>query len=206
MIVLGWLIMPLTGCLQKNFDYEPKPIDPNINMTVWEFLQSRPADFSLMSEAIEYAGMQQIYSQEKKAYTYLIINNEGMNKFFAIYGVTSAISIDIDKVRSFLSYHVIEGKYHAFDKKLPVESIFVKTLLEGEDGLLTIKISKSSIGQATNQDQVINGNIVLNETGTNGSSREVLSLTSNVLARNGAAHVFRHYAVYKRNSTYQSPY
>lgn len=192
-----------SGCLQKDFDYEGRAIDPNINMTTWEFLQSRPDLFSLMSEAITFAGMEEFYKSEQKKYTYLLINNVGMNIFLSKYGTTSAVTLDVNQVRKLLKYHIIEGEYHGYDKKLPVEPIFVKTLLEGEDGLLTIKISKSQISQATNQDQIINGNINVNDTGSNGSSPEILSVTSNVLTTNGAAHVFRKYAYYQRNSSYQ---
>lgn len=194
------------GCLQKDYEYIKTPIDPHVHMSVWDFIRSRPDEFSLLQEAISHAGMEEIYRQTDDKYTYLLINNQGMTSFLGTHGSVTAETIDSAVVRKMLSYHIIEGEYHAFKKKLPVEPIFVKTLLEGEDGLLTIKVSKSQIGQATNQDQIINGNINVNDVGSNGSSPEILSVTSNILTLSGPAHVFRKYGYYKRNASYQPAY
>ncbi len=204
--LLSGFILLFAGCLQKDYDYVKTPIDPYVPMTAWEFIQSRPDEFSLMQEAIAHAGMQDLYHQTTRKYTYLLINNQGMISFLGTYGSETAETLDPELIRKMLSYHVIEGDYHAFDKKLPVEPIFVKTLLDGENGLLTIKVSKSQIGQATNQDQIINGNINVNDAGSNGSSPEILSVTSNILTLSGPAHVFRKYSYYKRNAAYQPAY
>lgn len=190
------------SCVQKDYDYVKTPIDPHVDMSVWDFIVSRPDEFSLLVEAIIHADMVELYRQTEKRYTYLLLNNQAMRTFLGVYGSETAVTLEPEIVQKLLSYHTIEGDYHAFNMKLPVEPIFVKTLLEGEDGLLTIKVSKSQIGQATNQDQIINGNINVNDVGSNGSSPEILSVTSNILTWSGPAHVFRKYSYYRRNAAY----
>ena len=80
-IITVFTIITFASCeklaLQKSYDYEGQAIDPHVNMTTWQFMQSRPDVFSLMSEAIEYAGMKSVYEQTDTKYTYLLINIQG---------------------------------------------------------------------------------------------------------------------------------
>ena len=186
--------------LQKSYDYEGQAIDPHVNMTTWQYMASRPDVFSLMSEAIEYAGMKAVYEQTDQKYTYLLINNTGMTAFITKYGFSSIKNIDAEKVKKLLQYHVIEGDYHAYDKKLPTEPIYVKTLLDGEDGLLTIKVNKSSANSVGSP--ITNGNIIVNLRASNFVSASISSVTSNILPLNGAIHVFPGFAYYKRDANY----
>ena len=192
------------GCdkldLQKSYDYEGEALDPHINMTTWAYMQSRPDVFSLMSEAINYAGMKSYYEQMDTKYTYLLINNTGMTAFITKYGFSSINNIDVEKVKKLLLYHIIEGEYHAYDKKLPVEPIYVKTLLAGEDGLLTIKVNKSSANSVGSP--ITNGNILVNLRPSNFLSASISSVTSNIMPLNGAIHVFSGFAYYKRDANY----
>ena len=197
-------LLSVAGCkklpLQKSYDYEGQAIDPHVNMTTWKYMESRPDVFSLMSEAIEYAGMKSVYEQTEQKYTYLLINNVGMTAFITKYGFSSIKNIDAEKVKKLLQYHVIEGDYHAYDKKLPTEPIYVKTLLAGEDGLLTIKVNKSSANSVGSP--ITNGNIIVNLRPSNFVSATISSATSNVLPTNGAIHVFPGFAYYKRDANY----
>ena len=197
-------LLTLTGCkklaLQKSYAYEGEAIDTHVNMTTWQFMQSRPDVFSLMTEAAEYAGMKSVYEQTDAKYTYLLINNTGMTSFITKYGFSSIKNIDAEKVRKLLQYHIIEGEYHAYDKKLPTEPIYVKTLLAGEDGLLTIKVNKSSANSVGSP--ITNGNIIVNLRPSNFVSASISSVTTNILTTNGAIHVFPAFAYYKRDANY----
>jgi len=190
--------------LQKDYDFKGETVDPHVKMTAWAFMQSRPDAFSLMTEAVNYAGMSSFYEQMDVKYTYLFINNTGMAAFIAKYGVLTVQNIDVEKVKKMLRYHIIEGEYHAYDKKLPVEPIYVKTLLAGEDGLLTIKVNKSSAGSIGSP--IANGNIVLNLLNSNYSSVTSSSVTSNLMPLNGVIHVFPNVAYYRRDANYASAF
>ena len=104
--LLSGFILLFAGCLQKDYDYVKTPIDPYVPMTAWEFIQSRPDEFSLMQEAIVHAGMQDLYHQTTRKYTYLLINNQGMISFLGTYGSETAETLDPELIRKMLSYHV----------------------------------------------------------------------------------------------------
>lgn len=205
-ILMFCLLTIGTSCLQKDYDYEGEPLNPNINMTAWEFMQSRPDIFSRMIEAVEYAEMRDFYTQTDRKYTYLFLNNTAMENFLAKYGAGDFIGVDVEKVRKLLLYHIIVGEYHAYNKKLPIEPIYVKTLLEGEDGLLTIMVEKSAQATAVFQDQIVNGNVIINQSNSNYASQRINSVTTNILANNGPIHVYRNYAFFKRNASYVTAY
>ena len=73
-------------------------------------------------------------------------------------------------------------------------------MLPGEDGLLTIKVNKSSASSIGSP--IANGNIVLNLRPSNFVSTTSSSVTSNILPINGAIHVFPNIAAYKRDANY----
>ncbi|RZM11438.1 MAG: hypothetical protein EOO88_46875, partial [Pedobacter sp.] len=186
--------------LQKSYDFEGQAVDTRVNMTAWDFMNSRPDVFSMMTEAVTYAQMESYYQQMDVKYTYLFINNTGMAAYIARNGVIAITAIDVRLVKKMLMYHIIEGEYHAYDKKLPVEPIYVKTLLTGEEGLLTIKVNKSAAGSIGAP--IANGNIVLNLLNSNFLSQASSSVTSNLMPLNGVIHVFPNVAYYRRDANY----
>lgn len=186
--------------LQKDYDYKGQPLDPHVDMTAWEFMNSRPDVFSIMKEAVEYAGMEEYYSQTDSLMTYLFVNDTGMQTFITSRGGLEITHVDVEVVKNFLRYHMIRGEYHAYNKKLPVEPIYVKTMLKGEDGLLTIKVNKSSTNSVGSP--IANGNIVVNETASNFRSKRISSVTSNIMPVNGVIHVFSDYAYYRKDANY----
>jgi len=195
-VVLTWMSCDNLQ-LQTNYDYQPEALDPHINMTAWEFMNSRPDIFSIMIDAVKYAEMEDVYSQTDSVMTYLFINNTGMESYVNARGLVSITSADVNKIRKLLQYHIIKGEYHAYAKKLPVEPIYVKNLLNEEDGLVTIKVNKSS--QPSVGSPIANGNVVINETSSNFSSKRISSITSNLMPTNGVIHVFSDFSYYKSN-------
>jgi len=190
--------------LQKDYDYKGEPVDPHVNMTAWEFMNSRPDVFSMLKQAVEYTGMEEYYTQTDAKLTYLFINNDGMKAFAIRNGGLEVEHVPVEKVKKLLQYHIIEGEYHAYNKKLPVEPIYVKTMLEGEDGLMTIKVNKSS--QSSVGSPIANGNIIVNMNTSNFQSVSISSVTSNILPTNGVIHVFPLFAYYKKDGNYTPAY
>lgn len=203
-----WAAALLCSCsgfgLQKDYKYESQPLDPHVDMTAWEYMQSRD-DLSEMVEAVEYTGMADYYSQTDSCLTYLFLNNTAMANFRNVHAQVDKISYcDVDDVKRLLLYHIVVGKYHSLDRKLPVQPIYVKTLLEGEWGLMTLNVNKSSSNSIGSP--IANGNIVANETSSNFRSKRISSVTSNVMPVNGVIHIFNDYSMFRKTDTDVTPY
>lgn len=114
--VLLVIIGTMNSCdmpLQKNYDYESSVLDPHVNMTAWEYINSRPDIFSTYIEAIEYTGMKDYFTQTDTEYTFLALNNTAMKNFMAdrFPGISSISDCDMESVKKLLQYHIIEGSY-----------------------------------------------------------------------------------------------
>ena len=200
--------LALSACngftVQKDYKYESRPLDPHVGMNAWEFMQTRE-DLSEMVEAVEYTGLQDLYTQEDRTLTYLFLNNTAMNNFRNTHAqVISITACDKEEVTRLLQYHTIVGEYHSLNKKLPVQPIYVKTLLEGEWGLMTLKVNKSSANSIGYP--IANGNIVANEKGSNFNSRQASSIASNIMPTNGVIHIMNDYAMFRKTTTDVTPF
>ena len=167
-----WAILALTGCdldLQKNYDYEPSVDDPYVKVTAWDY-----------------------YTQTDNKYTFLALNNAGMQLYreneFA--GAASITDCDKEKVTNMLLYHIVDGEYSSYGQ-LQVEPMFVLTMLKGENGLMTMSVWK-------NPWQAAVGKILVNQTGSNGKSPQRQAKTSNILPTNGVIHIFENYCKYSK--------
>ena len=196
------------GCndfrMQTDYKYESAPLDPHIKMNAWEFMQTRE-DLTEMVEAVEYTGMQDYYTQTERTITYLFLDNTAILAFRNNHAQVDKISYcDKEEVTRLLLYHMVVGEYHSLQQKLPVEPIYVKTLLEGEWGLMTLKVNKSSANSIGYP--IANGNIVANEKGSNFNSRRSSSIASNIMPTNGVVHIMNDYAMFRKTYTEVTPY
>lgn len=158
-----------------------------------------------MVEAVEFTGMQDYYTQTDRCITYLFLNNMAITNFRNAHAQVDKISYcDVEDVTRLLLYHMIVGEYHSLNKKLPVEPIYVKTLLEGEWGLMTLKVNKSSSNSIGYP--IANGNIVANDKGSNFNSRRSSSVASNIMPVNGVIHIMNDYAMFRKTYTDVTPY
>lgn len=92
------LLLPLAaGCnmfgmeLQKKYDYNPKTLDPNINMTARQFLETRSYEsatnlsdtvFKLMRKGLEYAEID-LSAYEKQGMTFIFLHNDAIRAWDA---------------------------------------------------------------------------------------------------------------------------
>jgi hypothetical protein len=190
--------------MQTDYKYESSPLDPHIGVNAWEYMQTRD-DLSEMVEAVEYTGMTDYYTQTDRTITYLFLNNTAILAFRNNHAQVDKISYcDKEEVRRLLLYHMVVGEYHSLNQKLPVEPIYVKTLLEGEWGLMTLKVNKSSTNSIGYP--IANGNIVANEKGSNFNSRRSSSIASNIMPTNGVIHIMNDYAMFRKTYTEDTPY
>ncbi|WP_114781892.1 fasciclin domain-containing protein [Botryobacter ruber] len=130
----------LTGCelagleLQQKYDYDKNAgmLSNELNMTVWEFVNSRPDLFSTFIEAVKHAGLEGMYNQPNS--TYLVLTNAAFNTAVTGYlnrnplpnpnydpndpstGQPTAPAFSIDqlpkeKVKQMLLYHIVKGTW-----------------------------------------------------------------------------------------------
>lgn len=215
---LAALSLLLCACngfrMQTDYKYESSPLDPHVKMNAWEFMNSRE-DLSEMVAAVEFTGLQDRYTQTDRTITYLFLNNTAMDNFKNAHGqVSQIIYCDQDEVSRLLLYHMVVGEYHSLNQQLPVEPIYVKTILSeatelltpnGKDwGLMTLKVNKSSSNSIGSP--IANGNIVANEKGSIFNSRRASSVASNIMPTNGVIHIMNDYAMFRKTSTEDTPY
>lgn len=194
-ISLFLMLFVLASCdldLQKNYDYEASVDDPHVDMTAWEFFQTRQDIFSELIEAIEYTDLVEYYSQTENMYTYLALNNTGMKTYRenVFPGIASIKDCDKETVKNMLLYHIVDGEYSSYGD-LNVDPMYVLTLLSGEKGLMTMAVWK-------NPWQAAVGKIIVNQTGSNAKSPQRTAKTSNILPVNGVIHIFENYCYYQK--------
>lgn len=129
-IILGFAMSScnLAGYdLQIGYDYKATTANPQTNKTVLEFIKSRPDIFSSMLEAIEYTGLDTLYTQQGNTYLLLTdyslnnLDHKGsyffMNKldFYKRVSGSSWNDYSVETVREMLKYHVVKGTYN-FDQ------------------------------------------------------------------------------------------
>lgn len=126
------LIAPLSmmwGCelvgldLQEKYDYDANAglRSNELNKTVWEFLNSRTDEFSLMIEGIEYAELTDKYNEPNS--TYMALTNIAVTSYFISkpltvdpLGVPTSYAVSLTQfpkevVQEFLLYHIAKGAY-----------------------------------------------------------------------------------------------
>lgn len=199
--LLTILTLSLWGCLdiQGSYDYKPSVIDPNLGMSAWEFIELRTDTFSILKQAIEhvdqaYPGFKDLYTQDQRKYTYLFLDDAGFTGTGGVFrnvggGITSVDEMNPAVLRNILLYHIVDGFYHSHNREgsLHFDPIHVITLLRSQDAIMTMKIS--------NENSRVNfSRLIVNDTA--GSSTPVMAATSNLIATNGAIHVFSRQIVY----------
>ncbi len=79
-------LLVLTSCdkfpLQTSEDFEDSTLDPTLNMSAWEYIESDLVTFSSMKNAIEIAGMEEEYKSGSDK-TFLLLNNTALDTYFA---------------------------------------------------------------------------------------------------------------------------
>ena len=133
-ISLALFCISLSSCtlfdldFQSNDEYEAKKADNKVNMTIWEFIQSRPDIFSSLIEGIQYAGIEDLYKEAGN--THILLTNSalssGDNCFWKknpvmLPGATEAAAAtaweqyDKKVVKELLTYHIVRGEWSYFN-------------------------------------------------------------------------------------------
>ena len=194
MLVLAVL---MTGCelagldLQKPYDYDYSAgMQSNeLKMTSWEFIQSRPDLFSIMTEGIKYAGLEDMYNQPDR--TFILLTDKAFNSttesdysYFMTHLLpdpndpTKTIvpeSLDmypVEQVKEFLLYHTIKGTWTW--SNLPASSTWYDTYATADTAKINMYLLKDR-----------NPNIVFNNF-TGHYKMSIKARTTNLKTNNGS--------------------
>lgn len=171
-----------------DYDYNAGMYDNHINMTVWEFINNRQDLFPLMKEAIEYAGMENMYNDADA--TYVLLADKAFNSTTAAdlsyfqthklidesgveYAPISMTQYPKEVVKEFLLYHIVKGKYTW--SNLPPSATWYNTYASADTAKVNMYILKDR-----------NPNITFNNYGGNYKSDPIKPRTSNLLSNSGA--------------------
>jgi uncharacterized surface protein with fasciclin (FAS1) repeats len=135
---LGCLLLAACNKLQDGYDYNKSFYDTQLNMSVVDFMQSRPELFSGMLAAIEYVDKDPAYKDVKEMYTstdntFLLLHNnaltnlEDANSYWVLNKVLGPDPNDPtqqvlqrgsdwsqynrDTIAAMLRYHVLKGRH-----------------------------------------------------------------------------------------------
>lgn len=147
---------------QDSYDYDYNAGMPSnkIDMSAFEFIKSRTDIFSLLEEAILYAGVENEFKQS--GMTYLLPTNTAFNSetstdlsYFQTHQLTyideetgelvsyapiSMTAYPKEQVKEFLLYHIVKGKYTFTN--LPVEPTWFETVATADTAKINMYLLK----------------------------------------------------------------
>lgn len=207
---LLFLGLILGGCelagldFQKDVHYDYHVLDPKVNMTAWEYMNSATethldSPFYWMLKGIAYAGIDQA-EYEQSGRTYLFLWNDAIlkkdskgkvdaNCFFGkVKGINGQLGTkwedySVETVRDLLLYHIIPDGVYSYDNLTP-DNVLLNTLLPPDK-------AKPVLLKVINDR---NSKIRVNDFYNTIKLVEVRS--SNIQTTNGVVHVIPVYAEY----------
>lgn len=184
--------MLFAGCeklpLQRTHKYNPKALDRRQGVDCWTYINGNPG-LATMREAIEKCSMQDYYSEDG-GYTYLLLDETAFSSY-----ILKALNVqDIgdapeDKLRDILLFHIIKGRYDSYNGAIGYDPVFVITLWNNVDAVMTIKLYNDDSKSRTLQDKVT----FMDQCGNSTSFR---ATSSDLLMTNGPAHILSRHCVY----------
>lgn len=201
-IVIALIAFPVffTGCelfgldFQEPFDYDYEKGMPSnkVNMSTYDFIESRSDILSLLHEAIVYAGVESEF--RKPEVTYILPTNTAFNSETAtdksyfqthplsykdeetgevvLYAPISMTAYPKEVVKEFLLYHIVKGLYT--HSNLPAEPTWYDTFAAADTAKLSMYILKDR-----------NPNIAFNNFDGHYKS-EIKPRTSNLMSNEGS--------------------
>ena len=172
----------LTSCnlmgldLQKDYDYKSTPTKLTMDMTAYQFIESRKnIDMSLLYEAINRVQYKDTF--ETKNRTYIILNDIAFSNQLTYQKYANLKYMPNSEIVKLLNKHIIKGLYHSLS--LTTTPVQVETL----DPTIFLSIClESATMDSQNKYQVL-----VKRWGSTGNAQRVV--TSNLQPTNGIMHV-----------------
>jgi hypothetical protein len=180
------LLLTFTACniagldLQQDVKYNATPLQPNLNKSAYEFIQSRKSiDMFIMATAIDRAGYRDSFELSNR--TFIVMNDIAFSSYIKSKNLVDVNLASLVELKKILNKLTILGVYTSLD--LTLTPIVVQTADPATTLLLTLK----PLTQADDANKYIvriaDNKIPL----PNSPYKEVV--TSNLKATNGIIHV-----------------
>ena len=172
----------LTSCnlmgldLQKDYDYKSTPTKLTMDMTAYQFIESRKnIDMSLLYEAINRVQYKDTFETRNR--TYIILNDIAFSNQLTYQKYAELKYMPNSEIVKLLNKHIIKGLYHSLS--LTTTPVQVETL----DPTIFLSIClESATMDSQNKYQVL-----VKRWGSTGNAQRVV--TSNLQPTNGIMHV-----------------
>lgn len=177
LICIGLTSCNLMGLdLQQNYEYHYSPTKLTIDMTAYEFIESRKnIDMSLLYEAINR--VQYRDSFETKNRTYIILNDIAYSNFLIYQKYGSLKNMSNSDIKKLLNKSIIQGLYHSLSLSTKPDSVYTS------DHVVKLSLSLEKVSsELQNKYQVL-----VKVWGTAGTGTRIV--TSNLQPTNGIMHV-----------------
>lgn len=165
--------------LQTDDNHIYTPIATKINMTAYEFIETRKTvDLSLLYEAINMVQYKDSFEKDNR--TYVVLNDVAFSAYLAANRFSSVQSMTKTQIKTLLNKYIVHGKYLSTD--------LTTTPLVVETAERTVKLTfylRSVTLDTTNKYQVLIGLF--------GSTAVKWVVTSNLQPTNGVMHIIESY-------------
>jgi len=178
--------------LQKQYKYNPEPLDPNQGVTCWEYICSQ-SNLATMKTAVELCSLTDYYSCAESKYTYLLLDETAFNNYILSSAKVSAVNeMDPDKLTDILLFHIIKGSYSSYYGTISYSPEHVITLWKSQDAIMTIKLFDAATTLSQRQQDKVT---LMDQCG---SSAVVTATSCDILMSNGPAHILSKPCIYTR--------
>jgi Fasciclin domain len=111
LVMVGCMSCNLAGLdLQQDYKYTYAPIELKINMTAYEFIESRKnIDMSLLYEAINRAGVNELFVASDR--TYIVMNDIAFSSYLTAKKYEGIKSVPLVDLKKLLNQYIVIGKY-----------------------------------------------------------------------------------------------
>jgi uncharacterized surface protein with fasciclin (FAS1) repeats len=181
LIWFWFLVIGIQSCniagldLQKNYVYKADPVHLKLNVTAYQFIESRKnIDMSLLYEAINKVGLRDSFEVQNR--TYIVMNDAAFSSYLTDNKFAGLNSMSIPQLTTLLKRHIILGKY------LSLSLTINTTALQTVDPATKINLYLTTASVDTQNKYRVNAGFV--------GSTTVQVATSNLQPTNGVMHVF----------------
>jgi len=111
LVMIGCMSCNLAGLdLQQDYKYTYAPIELKMNMTAYQFIESRKnIDMSLLYDAITRAGVRDSFETQNR--TYIVMNDIAFSSYLTARKYEGVKSVPMVDLKKLLNQYIVIGKY-----------------------------------------------------------------------------------------------
>lgn len=171
-------LLAFVGCTDENYLIETNPVESEFSGTNTEYLESRPELFSLMSQAVEYCGIEQEVNASNT--TLMAVSNGAFESYIESLGFSNITEVPVDDITALFDIYIL-------NQSVMVDQLIGTDISYDLDSGYQVKIYANQ-GTFKGRDGQGAASIVLLVT-SGDISNSVSSVTVDIQTTNGFVHV-----------------